>query len=112
MALEAVSVDSSHNAGMTWQIRTSEEFRDWFLDLSVELKVVVGAAIEILESDGPDMPFAEWPETYSLGSGAYVSLCVPHEGDHLEICGWLDSGTSSILLGNGWKPGDPRVVYC
>jgi len=40
---------------MTWEVEVSDEFRDWYLSLSLDERAGVATPIEMLERHGPEL---------------------------------------------------------
>lgn len=46
---------------MVWEVEVTDQFKAWYADLTAEDQLIVGAAVEILEVEGPSLgrPFVD-----------------------------------------------------
>jgi hypothetical protein len=40
---------------MTWEVEVSDEFREWYLDLSIGERSSVAAGVDMIQSYGPEL---------------------------------------------------------
>ena len=93
---------------MSWSVEYTDEFGDWWADLSEGQQDDVAAIVELLEEQGPRLPFP-----YSSGievsrHGHMRELRIQSGGKPIRVFYAFDPVRSAILLIGGDKTGDGR----
>lgn len=93
---------------MAWDIEFTDEFGEWWEDLTEAAQIDVDTVVGLLEECGPNLPFP-----YSSGvSGSKHShmreLRIQHQGRPLRVLYAFDPNRTAILLLGGDKTGNSR----
>ena len=91
---------------MTWEVEVSDEFREWYLGLSIEQRSVVASCVEMLEMHGPERgrPYVD-----TLRGSAFPNmkeLRVQHKGRPYRILFAFDPRRNVYLTLGGDKTGN------
>ena len=91
---------------MAWEVEVSDEFRQWYLGLSIEERSSVASCVELLELHGPELgrPYVD-----TLRGSAFPNmkeLRVQHLGRPLRILFAFDPRRNAYLILGGDKTGD------
>lgn len=93
---------------MTWPVEVSDEFREWYLSRTVDLREAIAAAVDTLAQAGPDLGR---PLVDTLNGSRYPNmkeLRVQHRGRPYRILFIFDPRRNAYLILGGDKSGDPR----
>jgi hypothetical protein len=93
---------------MTWEVEVSEEFREWYVNLTVDLRAAIAAAVDTLEEAGPDLGR---PVVDTLKGSRYPNmkeLRVQHRGRPYRILFIFDPRRKAYLILGGDKSGNPQ----
>jgi len=93
---------------MTWEIEVSDEFREWYLGSSVDLRATVAAAVDTLAAAGPDLGR---PLVDTLKGSRFPNmkeLRVQHRGRPYRILFIFDPRRHAYLILGGDKSGNPQ----
>jgi hypothetical protein len=91
---------------MTWEIEASDEFSDWYLDLTYQESLSVNSGVTLLEQAGPSLGR---PHVDTL-KGSWVpnlkELRIQHQGRPIRILFVFDPRRVGYLILGGDKTGD------
>ena len=93
---------------MAWDVEGTDEFADWFINLSDDEQVGVGRVVELLAEHGPALPF---PYSSAIATSRHRhmrELRIQHEGRPYRVLYAFDPRRTAILLLGGDKTGDDR----
>jgi len=91
---------------MAWEVEVSDEFRDWYLGLSLDERSAMATGVEMLELHGPALgrPFVD-----TLNGSKFTNLKelrVQHQGRPYRILFAFDPRRNAYLILGGDKTGD------
>ena len=93
---------------MNWEVEYTDEFGDWWSDLSEEEQVSVAASVSLLEECGPNLGF---PHSSSIKGSEHShmrELRTQHQGRPFRTLYAFDPRRNAILLIGGDKSGNDR----
>jgi len=93
---------------MPWNVEYTDEFGDWWADLSEAEQADIAAAAELLMEHGPALPF---PHSSGIAGSRHQhmrELRVQSCGRPLRVFYCFDPRRTAILLIGGDKTGDKR----
>ncbi len=93
---------------MVWEVEYTDDFGDWWTDLSEDEQASVESRVQLLEAKGPRLPF---PYSSSISGSRHShmrELRVQHTGDPYRVLYAFDPRRTAILLLGGCKVGDVR----
>jgi len=93
---------------MAWEVEVSDEFREWYVNLPVDLRAAIAAAVDTLAEAGPELGR---PLVDTLKGSRYANmkeLRVQHRGRLYRILLIFDPRRNAYLILGGDKSGDPR----
>ena len=93
---------------MSWEVEYTNEFGQWWEELSESQQESVYAKVRLLEIEGPHLPY---PHTSDIGSsrhGSIRELRVQSGGRPIRIFYAFDPRRTAILLIGGDKTGNDR----
>ena len=93
---------------MTIEVEYTDEFGDWWIDLSKGEQDSVAAKVQLLEQLGPQLRF---PHSSSVNTSRHShmrELRIQHRGDPYRVLYAFDPRRTAILLIGGCKTGDAR----
>lgn len=93
---------------MSWSVEYTDEFGEWWQDLTDSEQEDISAVAQILMELGPDLPF---PYSSGLNGSKHEhmrELRVQSKGKPLRIFYAFDPRRTAILLIDGDKTGDKR----
>jgi len=93
---------------MTWEIEYTDEFGEWWSDLSEEEQVSIAASVKLLEECGPNLGF---PHSSGINGSRHAhmrELRTQHAGRPLRTLYAFDPRRNAILLLGGDKTGNKR----
>jgi hypothetical protein len=91
---------------MTWEVEVSDEFREWYLDLSIGERSSVAAGVDMIQSYGPELGR---PHVDTLSGSKYPNmkeLRVQHQGKPYRVLFAFDPRRNAYLILGGDKTGD------
>lgn len=91
-----------------WEIEGTNEFGEWFDRLAEEEKEDVIAVVDLLEREGPRLPFPYSSGIKGSKHGHMRELRIQHDGRPYRVLYAFDPRRSAILLLGGDKTGDDR----
>lgn len=93
---------------MSWEVEYTDEFEEWWLDLSQEEQESITASVGLLEEAGPSLLF---PHSSGINDSKHShmrELRTQHEGRPYRTLYAFDPRRCAILLIGGDKTGDDR----
>jgi hypothetical protein len=93
---------------MAWEIEYTDEFGEWWDQLSEEEQISVAASVTLLEERGPNLGF---PHSSAISSSRHThmrELRTQHQGRPFRTLYAFDPRRNAILLVGGDKTGDDR----
>jgi hypothetical protein len=93
---------------MVWQIEYTDEFGDWWSDLTEEEQESVAASVQLLEERGPMLGFPHSSGINGSKHGHMRELRTQHAGRPFRTLYAFDPMRRAILLIGGDKTGDNR----
>jgi hypothetical protein len=93
---------------MAWDVELTDECTTWFEDLVEAEQISVGAVIDLLEVQGPTLPF---PYSSGITTSKHThmrELRISHGGRPYRVLYAFDPIRCAILLLGGEKTGDDR----
>ena len=93
---------------MGWEIEATTEFRDWYWNLEARDAEAVSRVVEMLEMDGPALPFPYSSNVNGSRYGNIRELRVQSRGHPYRMLYAFDPRRHAILLLGGDKRGDSR----
>lgn len=93
---------------MTWEIEYTDEFGDWWSDLTEDEQESVAASVRLLEERGPALGYPHSSGIHGSKHGHMRELRTQHGGRPLRTLYAFDPRRNAILLIGGDKTGDER----
>ena len=93
---------------MDWEVEYTNEFEQWWLQLSEGQQRSVTARVELLKEQGPRLPFPYSSSVRTSRHGSMRELRVQRGGRPIRIFYVFDPRRTSILLIGGDKTGNDR----
>ena len=93
---------------MPWEVEYTNEFGEWWRDLSVGQQDAVAARVALLMEYGPNLPYPYSSDIRSSRHGAMRELRGQSGGRPLRVFYAFDPRRTSILLIGGDKTGNDR----
>lgn len=93
---------------MSWDVEGTDEFDAWFNDLSEAERRDVIAVVDLLEVEGPRLPFPYSSGIAGSRHGHMRELRIQHRGRPYRVLYAFDPRRTAILLLGGDKTGDDR----
>ncbi len=93
---------------MTWDIEYTDEFGDWWANLTEDEQVSLAASVQLLEVRGPALGYPHSSGIYGSKHGHMRELRTQHAGRPLRTLYAFDPRRMAILLIGGDKTGDDR----
>ena len=93
---------------MAWEVEYTDEFGEWWSDLSEEQQDAVVARVELLMEHGPNLPFPYSSDVRSSRHGRMRELRAQQGGRPIRVFYAFDPRRTSILLIGGDKTGNDR----
>jgi hypothetical protein len=91
---------------MTWEVEVSDEFIEWYLDLSMNERASVASCVEMLELRGPELGRPYVDTLYGSAYSNLKELRVQHQGLPLRVLFAFDPRRNAYLILGGDKSGD------
>src|ERR1700691_506901 len=91
-----------------WEVEYTDEFEDWWVDLTENEQIDVAACVGLLEASGPNLKF---PYSSGINESAYThmrELRIQHAGEPYRVLYAFDPRRTAILLIGGNKTGNDR----
>ena len=93
---------------MSWEVEYTDEFGEWWHDLTGGRQDAVAARVELLMEYGPNLPDRYSSDIRSSRHGVMRELRVQRRGRPIRVFYVFDSRRTSILLIVGDKTGNDR----
>ena len=93
---------------MAWEVEYTDEFGQWFLELSTRQRDAVFSRVEMLEERGPHLRYPYSSGILSSRHSVMRELRVQSGGRPMRIFYVFDPRRTSILLIGGDKTGNDR----
>jgi hypothetical protein len=93
---------------MPWDVEYTDEFGDWWAELSESEQESLAASVRLLEDRGPMLGFPHSSGITTSRHGHMRELRTQHEGRPLRTLYAFDPRRSAILLIGGDKTGNDR----
>jgi hypothetical protein len=93
---------------MNWEVEYTDEFGDWWSDLTEGEQESVRASVKLLEEFGPNLRFPHSSGINGSKHGNMRELRVQHAGKPYRALFAFDPRRCAILLLGGDKTGDDR----
>jgi len=93
---------------MSWEVEYTDEFGEWWSNLSEDEQESVAASVHLLEIHGPALSFPHSSGVNGSKHGHMRELRTQHDGRPLRTLYAFDPRRSAILLIGGDKTGDDR----
>lgn len=91
-----------------WDIKRTDEFKEWWENISVNEQDSVTAVVGLLEDHGPLLRFPHSSDVRGSRHGRMRELRIKARGRQLRVFYAFDARRSAILLIGGDKRGDDR----
>jgi len=91
---------------MTWDVEFTDEFEDWWQELSVEEQISVATSVQLLETLGTSLGFPHSSGIKGARHRHLRELRTQHEGRPLRTLYAFDPRRCAILLIGGDKTGN------
>ena len=93
---------------MAWEVEYTDEFGQWWQELSENQQDSVAASVELLTEYGPNLPYPYSSNIRGSRHGVMRELRVQSGGRPIRIFYAFDPRRTSILLIGGDKTGNDR----
>lgn len=93
---------------MAWKVEYTDDFGDWWTGLTEDEQIEVTAYVELLEDNGPRLPFPYSSGVEASRHSHMRELRIQFRGDPYRIFYAFDPRRVAILLIGGNKAGDDR----
>jgi hypothetical protein len=93
---------------MSWDVEYSDQFGEWWSELTEDEQESVAAYVEVLEAQGPRLPFPYSSGIEGSRHGHMRELRVQHQGRPYRVLYAFDPRRAAILLVGGDKTGNDR----
>ena len=93
---------------MTWNVEYTDEFGHWWNGLTEAEQEDVAAAVTLLETRGPHLPYPYSSGIQGSRHGQMRELRIQHHGRPYRVLYAFDPRRVAILLIGGDKTGDSR----
>jgi hypothetical protein len=93
---------------MPWEVEYSDQFEDWWEDLTEAEQIDVAAVVGLLEVQGPSLSFPHSSGIQNSRHSHMRELRIQHAGRPYRILYAFDPRRVAILLLGGDKTGDDR----
>lgn len=104
----AACESGAYNEIMLWEVEYTEEFREWWIELTSRQQDAIESKVDMLSHLGPDLGY---PHTSAIHGSRYShmrELRVPSGRGQIRIFYAMDPRRTSILLIGGDKTGNDR----
>jgi hypothetical protein len=88
---------------MAWEVEVSDEFREWYEGLTIDLRLKVAAGVDLLEAHGPELGR---PHVDTIRGSRFPNmkeLRIQHRGRPYRILFIFDPRRSAYLMLGGDK---------
>ncbi len=100
--------DKQYNTPMAWEVEYTDEFEDWWLELSESQQDSIESSVNLLIERGPRLAYPYSSSVLRSRHGRMRELRVQSGGRPIRIFYAFDPRRMAILLIGGDKTGDDR----
>jgi len=93
---------------MSWDVEYTDEFGEWWDDLTIGEQESIRAYVGLLEDRGPNLPFPYCSKVVTSRHAEMRELRPQHKGEPYRILYAFDPRRTAILLLGGCKTGNDR----
>lgn len=93
---------------MAWEVEYTDEFGDWWDELSEGEQVAISATVGLLEARGPQLPFPYSSGIENSRHSHMRELRIQYRGEPYRVLYAFDPRRVALLLIGGCKDGDDR----
>ena len=93
---------------MSWEVEYTDEFGQWWQELSEGQQDAVAARVELLIKKGPNLPYPYSSDVRSSRHGVMRELRAQSGGRPIRVFYAFDPRRTSILIMGGDKTGNDR----
>ncbi len=93
---------------MPWEVEFTDQFEQWWDELSEDEQDAVEARVDLLMEHGPGLPYPYSSGVFGSRHGHMRELRVQRSGRPIRVMYAMDPGRTSILLIGGYKTGGRR----
>ena len=93
---------------MSWEVEYTDEFGQWWQELSEGQQDAVAARVELLIKQGPNLPYPYSSDVSSSRHGVMRELRAQSGGRPIRVFYAFDPRRTSILIIGGDKTGNDR----
>ena len=90
---------------MPWEVEYTDQFEQWWNDLSEREQDAVEALVRLLMEHGPQLPYPHSSSVNGSRHGRMRELRVQSSGRPIRVLYAMDPRRTSILLVGGYKTG-------
>lgn|SRR5258708_4675972 len=91
---------------MKWEIEGTDQFADWFADLTEAEQDSVSDIVELIEDAGPNLGYPRSSDIRGSRHGQMRELRIQHKGRAIRVLYAFDPRRAAILLIGGDKTGN------
>ncbi|MEX2163184.1 MAG: type II toxin-antitoxin system RelE/ParE family toxin [Sulfuricaulis sp.] len=93
---------------MTWEVEYTDEFGAWWEGLDEGTQIAIDAAVRLLETKGPQLPFPYSSDARGSRFGQMRELRIQYKGEPYRVLYAFDPRRTAVLLIGGNKGGNDR----
>ena len=93
---------------MAWEVEVSDTFTAWFRELEDDERRSVAVGVDLLEQEGPTLPFPLSSRISQSRHGSMRELRIQHRGRPYRVLYAFDPRRTAFLILGGDKTGDDR----
>ena len=97
-----------YNGVMAWEVEYTDEFGQWWSDLTEDQQDAVASRVELLMERGPNLPYPYSSDVGGSRHGRMRELRAQQAGRPIRVFYAFDPRRTSILLIGGDKTGNDR----
>src|SRR5258708_38556080 len=91
---------------MKWEIEGTDQFADWFADLTEAEQDSVSDIVELIEDAGPNLGYPRSSDIRGSRHGQMRELRIQHKGRAIRVLYAFDPRRAAILLIGGGENGN------
>ena len=99
---------AEYNRDMAWEVEYTDQFGQWWRDLSEDQQDAVASRVELLMEHGPNLPYPYSSDIRGSRYGRMRELRAQRVGRAIRVLYAFDPRRTSILLIGGDKTGNDR----
>ena len=93
---------------MVWEVEYTEEFREWWIELTLSQQDAVESKVDLLGRHGPNLGFPHTSAIHGSRHSHMRELRIPSGRGQIRVFYAMDPRRTSILLIGGDKTGNDR----